>query len=120
MMSFEMYKVLHIVGVFMVITGLTATGAVCWAGVAKENPARRLAAATHGFGLLIVLIAGFGMLARAQIPVGQSWVVGKLGIWIVLGGMMVLAKRMAARTPMIWLLTFILGGAAAYLAIVKP
>jgi hypothetical protein len=68
-----------------------------------------------------VLISGFGMLARlgfmANIP---AWAYGKIGIWIILGGSMVLAKRKAE-----WGLSLILfwvaaGGLAAYLAVFKP
>jgi hypothetical protein len=126
MLSFEIYKVLHIVGVLMVVTGLTSSALFAWVvpqtpGADQPRPpARKLAAATHGFGLLVVLFAGFGMLARHQIPTNQPWIAGKLVIWLVLGGMIAAARRMPKRVPLIWLITFILAGLAAYLAIYKP
>jgi uncharacterized membrane protein len=122
MLSYEAYKVLHIVGAFMTISGLAAVALFSWLTEGKQpaHPARKLAAATHGFGLLVVLIAGFGMLARLHIPTNQAWIAGKLGVWLLLGGMIVLAKRMPKKAPLIWLAAFILGGVAAYLAIYKP
>ncbi|MDR3608046.1 MAG: hypothetical protein P4M08_11780 [Oligoflexia bacterium] len=122
MLSFEAYKVLHIVGALMAVSGLIAVSMFSWvnSGANAAHPARKLAAATHGFGLLIILIAGFGMLARLQIPTNQPWIAGKLGIWLVLGGMVALARRMPKRAPLIWLATFILAGLAAALAIYKP
>jgi uncharacterized membrane protein len=126
MLSYETYKVMHIVGALMTISGLAGVALFSWiastqaAGALQAHPARKLAAATHGFGLLVILIAGFGMLARLKIPTNQPWIAGKLVIWVVLGGMIVLAKRMPKKAPMVWLLAFILGGAAAYLAIYKP
>lgn len=122
MLSYEAYKVLHIVGVLMVITGLTSSGLFAWVATEgqKSHPARKLSAATHGFGLLIVLIAGFGMLARLQIPTNQPWIAGKFVIWILMGALIAVARRMPTKVPLLWLVVFILGGAAAYLAIYKP
>ncbi len=121
-MSLETYKVLHLVGVFMVMAGLCARPLVGWLGAESPAaiPARKLSGMTHGGGLAIVLIAGFGMLARGGYSPSQPWVLGKLLIWIILGGMVAVAARMPRKAGLIWLLAFLLGGAAAYLAIFKP
>lgn len=125
MIPFEVYKVLHLVGAFMVVGGLTARSLMGWVGGAPaeagaRNPARRLAAITHGAGLLIVLICGFGMLARAGWSPAQPWVMAKVVIWILLGGMIAVAGRMPRKAPLVWGMTFMLAGLAAYLAIFKP
>jgi hypothetical protein len=119
MIPFEAYKVMHLVGVFMIVAGLAAMPIVMWLG--GGNPqGRKLAAMTHGGGLAIVLLAGFGMLARLHLSPAQGWIMGKLAIWLVLGGMIALAKRQARRAGLVWILTFALAGTAAYLAIYKP
>lgn len=119
MIPFEAYKVMHLVGVFMVVAGLAAMPIVYIFG-GENHPARKLAAMTHGGGLAIALLAGFGMLARLQISPAQGWVMGKLAIWLALGGMLVVAKKQYKRAGLVWILTFILAGTAGYLAIYKP
>lgn len=125
MIPFEVYKIFHLVGVFMVVGGLTARPLVGWVGgpaveSGPRHPARRLAAITHGVGLVLVLICGFGMLARRGWSPGQPWVIAKLVIWVLLGGMMAMAGRMPRKAPLVWLMTFVLAGLAAYFAILKP
>jgi hypothetical protein len=119
MIPYEAYKVMHLVGVFMVVAGLAAMPIVM--SIGGGNPhGRRLAAMTHGGGLAIALLAGFGMLARLHLSPGQGWVIGKLVIWLALGGMIAVAKRQSQRAGFVWILTFILAGTAGYLAIYKP
>jgi hypothetical protein len=115
MMSVAAYKVVHIFGVLLVFVALGATLA--------EGSRRRLASMTHGIGLLIVLIAGFGALARLGIHSPGNWPLWiwlKLVIWLVLGAAMIFAKRSPAAARALWWLLPLLGAAAAYLALFKP
>lgn len=121
MMSYETYKILHLVGVFMVVGGLTARPIVGWVGgaAAAHHPARKLSAITHGGGLLVVLIAGFGMLERGGIPKGSTWLLPKYAVWLILGGLIAVAGRKPEKAGLIWLVTFALAGFAGYCAITR-
>jgi hypothetical protein len=119
MFSYEIYKVLHILGVLMVVTGLVSGSVVSWVDNAT-HPARKLSAMTSGIGLMIVLLAGFGMLARLQISPGQPWVTGKLSIWLLLGAFPVIARKLKMKAPIFWATVVLLASFAGYLAIYKP
>jgi hypothetical protein len=117
-MDFETLKILHLLGAFGLFTAL---GAICLQALSGHTARRPLLSALHGGGLLLMLITGLAMLmplARAGGPMG--WSVGKLVIWLILGGVTVLPKRKPETAK--WLLWVIplLGGLAAWLAIAKP
>ena len=115
MLSLAVYKVAHILGVLLVFVGF---------GAALGGGSRtKLASASHGIGLLIVLIAGFGALARLGIYGPGSWPLWiwlKLVIWLLLGAAMTVAKRAPGAAKALWWALPVLGAAAAYLAIYKP
>ncbi len=117
-MSLEFYKVLHI---FSVLLLFTALGSLATAGAGNSGAVRRLAAIGHGVALALVLVAGFGLLAKLRmfgsIP---GWVIVKLGIWFLLGLAVVPLGRRPEWRFWLWPAIPVLGGIAAYLAIAKP
>ncbi len=90
--------------------------------VHQKGPlSKRTLAVTHGIGLLLVIVSGFGMLARLGVHSFPSWVVGKLIIWIILGGFMGLVPRLRnKRAGLLWWSLVLLTGVAAWLATSKP
>lgn len=119
-MPFDFYKVLHLFGLFMVFTALGGQIVSAINGVdAKQQPARKWIAIYHGAGLLIMLVAGFGMIAKLGVGF-PGWVLGKIAIWVVLGGIGTLAARKRNLAGMVWVLVIMLGLAATYLARYKP
>ncbi len=119
-MSFDFYKVMHFLGIFMVFSALG--GQIVQSmngGDAKQMPGRKWMAIFHGLGLLIVLVAGFGMIAKAGYGF-PGWVIGKLVVWVVLGGIGAVAARKRSMAGLIWVLILLLGLTAAYLAHYKP
>ena len=124
MISYELYKVIHLVGVIVLFSVLG--GAMVHAmngGTASTNAARRIITVLHGIGLILVLVAGFGLLARLDLMNGgvPLWVVGKLIIWLVAGLLLTVPRRNPALARPILLagLPF-LAAAAAWLAVYKP
>jgi hypothetical protein len=117
MLSFVTYKLLHFSGLAMVLVSL--------GGLVVHSPqflSKRTLAITHGIGLLLLLVSGFGMLAKLSIhwPL-PAWVGGKFVIWLVLGAYMGLVPRMRARrAALLWWGLIGLTLAAAYLAGTKP
>ncbi len=77
----------------------------------------------HGLGVFLILLGGFGMLARLGIVRGTSWpgwVWAKVAIWAVLSAAAFLPYRFPALARPILVLLPVLGGIAAYMAIYKP
>jgi hypothetical protein len=123
MISLGVYRLIHIFGillVFLALGGLALHAAN--GGTKTTNRARALVAATHGIGIFIILLGGFGMLAR--LGIGHTgfpgWVWAKFGIWALLGVVFMLPYRYPAFARPLWLLVPLLGITAAYLALFKP
>ena len=99
-MSYEFYKLFHYLGIFLVMVALGgAAGHAAGGGDRKKNPQRGMMLAAHGIGLLLMLVAGFGMLARLDVPMG-GWFWAKLVLWLLLGASTALpmVKRSATST----------------------
>ncbi len=119
-MTFDFYKLVHFLGIFMVFSALGGQITQSLNGNdSKRTQARKWIALYHGVGLLLVLVAGFGMIAKLQIGF-PAWVVGKLIIWVALGGVGALAARKKNLAGLIWVVVLLLGLTAAYLAHYKP
>ena len=118
-MSYEIYKVLHLLGLSLVVLSLGGIILhVIYGGSKQSNSFRKGAMITHGVGLLLLLVAGFGMLARLGIHSFPGWVVGKVVIWLILGAFVGLAyKQNLARK--LWFIVPALVVIAACLAIYK-
>ena len=84
-MSYAVYKFLHIIGIAAIVMALG--GAIVGTQVAGEKPAstRKLIALTHGIGMVLVLLGGFGMLAKLGIHGFPWWVAAKSLLWLLLG-----------------------------------
>lgn len=122
MFSHPFYNVVHIVGLVLLMAGLGGMAAL--SSTAQRAPwIRRSLAAFHGLGAFLILLGGFGMLARLGFVQGTAWpgwVWVKVGIWGMLGIAAFLPFRYPRAAMPLMLLLPVLGGFAAYLAIYKP
>ncbi len=116
MIPYTTYKILHLTGLFMVILGLGGLMLVRIAGAPLEKCVRKRAAITHGIGLLLVLLGGFGMLGG----IFPLWAMGKLMVWIFLGAEMALILRKPTWSGKLWWATIIASAFAVYLVTYKP
>jgi len=117
-MSIQFYKVLHVLGALVLFMSLGA--AFLRSALAKDSDAfKKEISMGHGIGLAILLIAGFGALAKlgAGFPV---WVMVKMILWLVFGGILVVIKRNPALAKTLWYVQIVLGALAVYLAVYKP
>ena len=116
-MPYLVYKLLHVAGVLMV---LVAVGGVAVhaanGGRREDNSLRGLLAAMHGIGLILSVVAGFGMLG-ASFP-GWAW--AKLVIWLVFGAALPLPYRSQALARSLVVILPLLAAVAAWLALYKP
>ncbi len=117
-MSYQFYNVLHVIGIVFLFTAL---GTLAATAASASAPLRRLASIAHGVSLAVIFVAGFGLLARlghfGDIP---TWAWVKIGLWLVLGALVVPLKRRPEWAPALWLVAPVVGGLAAWLAIFKP
>lgn len=121
MIPYQIYKLVHLVGVLTVF--LSLGGLVLYAvdGSDRKHPWRKRLFLSHGVGILLVVLGGFGLLARMDIlwP-WPGWVAGKLAIWVTLAALPTLITRTPSWAKSLWWIIVVLGGSAAYLAGQKP
>jgi hypothetical protein len=106
--AFQIYHLLHILGVVILFAGFGA--------LASGN---RKGMMYHGIGLLILVIAGFGFLARQKMGYTSPFLIGKYVIFAVLAVLPVLArKKIVPAGAMLWI-AIVLGAVAALLGYTK-
>jgi hypothetical protein len=114
MIHLATYKLIHIIGVFALFL---AFGAM----LASDKTRVRWATISHGLALLLIIVSGFGLMARLGIHSSlPGWVIGKLLLWVLFGISLSFIKRKLL--PNILMIPFLLslGGVAVYLALWKP
>lgn len=124
MFSREFYEILHIVGIAMLFLAIGGVAVHAANGGSKAGSSTRpLVSTVHGVGSLLVLVGGFGMLARIGFQHAggfPGWLIGKMVIWLVLSAIALMPyRRPELARPFLFLLP-LLAGTAAYLALYKP
>ncbi|MDG0818040.1 hypothetical protein [Bdellovibrio svalbardensis] len=120
-MTLEFYKILHLAGLICLFFGFGGLLVASYSGVTLRPPARIMSFATHGIGLLFLLVGGFGMLAKMGIMANMpGWVVAKIIIWMLMGVGISLVKRKGHIGWPVAILLLVLGTTAAVLGINKP
>lgn len=124
MIPHPIYNVIHIVGIILAMLALggAAVLAIATPAGATPRPTRRLLAILHGVGVFLILLGGFGMLARLGIVHSglPGWIWVKLGVWAIVAAGLFLPRRNASLAKPLLFALPVLGGLAAYMAIYKP
>lgn len=111
MLSYQVYKVLHLVAIFLFLTG---------ASVLLSGQRTRFWMILTGGASFFVLVGGMGLMARLGGGF-QPWIWAKLGIWLAVTGMgHLVAKRFPARGAQAYWATIALAAVAVWLAVYKP
>jgi len=124
MISYHAYKLIHIFGGFLMIASL---GAICGLAIAADGEtagtawtrARKLAGIGHGVALLLILVAGFGVLARLGLGGIPVFVWIKIVIWLLLGATPALVRRQPQMATAILFAVPVVSAIAAAMAIFK-
>jgi hypothetical protein len=121
-MSYEFYKVLHITGIFMVISAIGAHLLNGLMGGSKQFAGKKFIGIMHGVGLLVAFVAGFGLMARLGMMGGgwPMWITLKLVIWLFLGVVILIPRYKPSWTRGVWIVIIAVGAFAVYLARYKP
>ena len=111
-MNPNIYQVLHVVGIMMLFLGYGALLARSMAAPGNVS-VRKLGSITSGVGLLLILVAGFGLISKLGHSFVAPWLIVKMVIWLALGGLIVLINRKPQLAVMLWWLLIALGAVAA-------
>jgi hypothetical protein len=105
------YRIIHLIGLAALAIGA--------GGMMASNENKRTFASVQGLGLLLILVSGFGILAKLHLGFPHFAIV-KLVLWIVIGMLPMVFRR--TKTPLIaaLLIILVLIGAAAWLGVMKP
>jgi hypothetical protein len=124
MFSHQLYNVVHIVGIILMMSALGGAAVYGMTDTPLETRrVRRLLGVLHGIGAFLILLGGFGMLARLGVMHGAGfpgWIWVKVVVWALLAVALVAPYRRPALAKPLLLALPILGGLAAYMAIYKP
>jgi len=120
---YELYRVMHFLGFFLLMVGAGGMAVASLLGAPNDEekkPAWVLGVIAHGVGLILVLVGGFGMLARMGYSAGEPWVLVKVVIWLVAGAAIVGFKRMPGMAKILFFVFPLLGATAGFMALNKP
>ena len=110
-MDYTTYKIIHLIGV--------ATLAVGIGGMLAGGENRKVFSIVQGIALLVMLVSGFGLLAKLLLGFPHFAMV-KLALWVVIGVLPVILRRL--RLPVVAGICIFLGlvGIMAWLGVMKP
>lgn len=118
MVPYAVYKVMHMFGVMLLLLSL---GGYLIISINGSEKGRKLAAITHGIALFVILVAGFGLMARLGYISGwPHWILFKLGIWGFLAIVILFIKKYQTYSYLLWILVPVISGFGAFLAVYKP
>jgi hypothetical protein len=119
----DFYEVIHIIGIAMLFVAIGGVAVHAANGGTKANTSTRgLVSAVFGLGAFLILLGGFGMMARLGLIKGAppGWLAVKMLIWLALSGLVLLPYRRPALARPFFLLLPLLAGVAVYMALYKP
>jgi len=121
-MSYLTYKLIHYLGIFILVAALgAALGRQAMTD--GRDPLRSRLGAVHGVALFLVLLGGFGLMARVGVDHGSmfpGWILAKLAIWVLLGGVLFVARRNQRWTMPLLAIVPLLAVLAGWMAFTKP
>ena len=117
MISYPVYKVVHIIAILALVSGLVSLLVL---PTATHGRHRRIAHMVTGIAAVFALVSGFGLHARLG-GVWQGWVVTKILMWMALLGILVQFRQGPPASPATpWLLALPIAAVAVFMAIYKP
>ena len=85
-MSITFYHCLHVISIIIFVSALTSI-------LLNEKPSK-LASMILGVFSFLILLAGFGLIAKMKLSMHSIWIAGKLGIWLLISiSAPIIAKR---------------------------
>ena len=107
-MSSNFYSLLHVSGILMVFFGFGSLIGLSLSRVENQG-VKKLGAITSGIGLTLLLVAGFGLIAKLGYSYTSTWIIIKMIIWLLLGSLVALINRKPQWAKLLWWVTLLLG-----------
>ena len=119
----DFYEIIHVIGLAMFFMSMGGIAIHAANGGSKTNTSTRwFVGGLFTGGAFLILLGGFGMMARLNLVRGvpPNWLIGKMVIWLLLGtfGMLPYRKPQLAKPFAIGLP--LLAGVAVWMAVYKP
>ena len=105
------YKIIHLTGISALALGV--------GGMMAGGEKRKTFAMMQGIGLLVMLVSGFGLLAKLGLGYPHFAIV-KTVLWLLIGALPVIFRKLKTPLPAAILISLILVAVMAYLGVVKP
>ena len=105
------YKIIHLTGISLLAIGV--------GGMMANGSTRKTFAICQGIGLLVMLVSGFGLLAKLKLGYPHFAIV-KTVLWLLIGMLPMLFRKLKTPLPAAILISLILVGTMAYLGVMKP
>lgn len=110
-MDYTTYKIIHLVGIAALAIGL--------GGMIAGGNHRKIFAILEGLALLVMLVSGFGLLAKLHLGF-PHFAMAKTVLWVVIGAMPMVLRRVNAPIEAGIVISLTLIGIMAWLGVVKP
>jgi hypothetical protein len=110
-MDYTTYKIIHLTGIAALALG---TG-----GMIAGGTNRKLFSILQGIGLLVMLVSGFGLLAKLHLGFPR-FAIAKTVLWVVIGVMPVILRRLRVPIPAAIVISLTLVAIMAWLGVMKP
>ncbi len=117
--ALDLYWLLHILGLLLAFLALGGLAAHVINGGGREHRFRAGLAATHGVGLLLTLVGGFGMQARGGFA-WAGWLYVKIAVWVAFGVLYAVLLRKPGSARALWWALPVLALVALYMVRAKP
>ena len=110
-MNYTTYKIIHLTGIAALSLGL--------GGMIAGGNNRKIFSILQGIGLLVMLVSGFGLLAKLHLGF-PHFAIAKTVIWLVIGGMPVILRKLRVPTFVSIIISLTLAGIMVWLGVTKP
>jgi len=122
MVSYEVYKFLHSCGFFGLFAAVVSLSFYGLTHNPVTHPWKKAVSIIHGIAMILILVSGFGLLARLGIMHGglPIWAWIKLFIWALFMVSLLVVKKKPEYSKFIWVFSILLFIVAAWVARFKP
>ena len=111
-MDANIYKIIHLTGISLLAIGV--------GGMMANGSTRKTFAICQGIGLLVMLVSGFGLLAKLSPGHYPPFAIVKMVLWLVIGMLPMIFRRLKPPLAVAILISLTLVGIMAWLGVMKP
>jgi hypothetical protein len=119
----DLYEIIHVIGIAMLFVAIGGVAIHAANGGSKANSSTRgFVTGLFGGGAFLILLGGFGMMARLGLVRGipPHWLIVKICIWLLLSAIVLVPYRKPALAKPFAMLLPLLAGVAVWMAVYKP